>query len=145
MGPVCWWSMLSLALDSEMHQAKTRQSHRESLDRRIKFDWDLLPGCSRWLGFINDTDFMKLSGRMSHLSFWHPKAPLCWSSAQICTDVQWVSLCFCIPGCRAGPACELICLMLRITSCPLFSRQGQCSSTGRRCQSRVRGRQGMNN
>lgn len=36
----------------QVHQARTWKSHGESLDKKMKFDWDLLPGCSSWLGFI---------------------------------------------------------------------------------------------
>lgn len=102
-------------LDPKVHQARTCKSQRDSWDKNIKFDWDLLPGCSNWLGFIEDeqSDVMFIilaSERSTALKLWPDQ-----------NGFTGRFQCFSIPGCRAVLAYELICLTVLITHCPLFS------------------------
>ena len=142
--PGCLLEKPDMELDSEVHQARTWKSHRESLDKKMRFDWDLLPSCSRWLGFIKQHRLIE--GEPEDVMFIIPasegsaalKRP---RSKRIYSGLHS----FCTSACRAVLAYELICLTVWITSCPLFSRREHWSSTGRRCQSGIRGREGMNN
>lgn len=123
--PICFWEKLELALDSETHQARTWKSLGESSDREIQFVWDLLPGCSNWMGFIKQR-------RLTGVDQQDVIRKVCCSES-LCRSTQINRLiddCFCI----RRPAYELVFSTLRITSCPLFSWRGQWSSEARRCQ-----------
>lgn len=123
LGPGLLLEKLDLELDSEVHQARTWKSHRESLDIKMKFDWDLLPGCSRWLGFIKHKQ--TYWGWAGGCYVYHSgiRKVCCTENLSRSKQIYSGFHSVCIPGCRAVLAYELICLTVWITSCPLFTRR----------------------